>query len=74
MATIRRPADSRTETRTPLVSPISDEELMHRNRAAISLLEAWETEGDEEEQRETMKVLREALGVNRIASCRNLFP
>lgn len=51
-----------TPARVPYVPPISDEELARRNRAAIELLDSWETEGDEEEQRETMAILREAIG------------
>ncbi len=63
-----------TPAPAPYVPPISDEELARRNRAAIELLDSWETEVDEEEQRETMAILREALGEQRIASYRNLFP
>jgi hypothetical protein len=55
------------------VPPITEEELARRNQAAIQLLDSWEDEGDEEEQRETMKVLRLALGEGRIASDRRLF-
>ncbi|HEU5118813.1 MAG TPA: hypothetical protein VFT74_19630 [Isosphaeraceae bacterium] len=50
------------------------EERARRNAEAIRLLDLWAREGDEEEQRETMRVLREALGKNRIASNRGLFP
>jgi hypothetical protein len=56
------------------VPPISAEELARRNQAAIALLDAWDEEGDEEEQRETMRVLRDALGARRVASSRSLFP
>ena len=52
----------------------SPEERARRNAEAIRLLDLWEREGDEEEQWETMRVLREALGENRIASSRPLFP
>ncbi len=77
MATIHQVGDSEVERRAPAVPPppsrfraarietISPEELMRRNRAAIDLLDTWETEGDEQEQRETMRVLREALGPRR---------
>jgi hypothetical protein len=58
----------------PYVPPITEEELARRNQAAIQLLDSWESEGDEDEQRETMKVLRQALGQGRIASDRRLFP
>lgn len=50
------------------------EERARRNAEAIRLLDLWEQEGDEEEQRETMRVLYEALGEKRIASNRPLFP
>ena len=56
------------------VPPVSAEELAHRNRAAIDLLDRWEAEGDEEDHRATMGVLREALGPRRVISSRNLFP
>ena len=41
---------------TPYVPPIEPEELARRNREAIALLDAWEAEGDEEEDRATMAV------------------
>jgi hypothetical protein len=86
MATIHRADDSEVESRAPAVPPLpprfraarmemnSPEELLRRNQEAIDLLNTWETEGDEQEQRETMRVLREALGLERVASSRNLFP
>jgi hypothetical protein len=58
----------------PYVPPISAEDLARRNQAARQLLEIWDAEGDPKEQRETMLVLRQALGEHRIASSRNLFP
>jgi hypothetical protein len=58
----------------PYVPPITEEERARRNLAAIQLLDSWENEVDEEEQRETMEVLRSALGQGRIASDRSLFP
>jgi excisionase family DNA binding protein len=58
----------------PLVPPLSAEELTRRNRALVELLDSWESEGDEQEQRETLGVIREALGAKRVASSRNLFP
>ena len=61
-------------TEGPFLAPVSDEEQARRNREAIALLDSWETEGDEQEQRETMEILRKALGKDRVASSRNLFP
>jgi hypothetical protein len=52
----------------------SPEERARRNAEAIRLLDSWEREGDEEEQRETMRILLEALGEGRIASNQPLFP
>jgi hypothetical protein len=71
MATAQRPEPPAPR---PLLEPITREELMRRNRAAVELLDSWATEGDEEEQRETMAVLRKALGPGRIGSSRPLFP
>jgi hypothetical protein len=48
------------------VPPVSAEEQARRNRALAALLESWESEGDEQEQRETLAVLREALGARRL--------
>jgi excisionase family DNA binding protein len=63
-----RPAEA-----APYVPPISAEELTRRNARAVELLDSWMTEGDEQEQHETMAVLREALGPGRIASSRSAF-
>jgi hypothetical protein len=41
---------------------------------AIALLDKWEREGDEQEQAETMAVIRETLGEKRIGSKRSMFP
>jgi hypothetical protein len=71
MATAQSPA-ARAEG--PYVPPVSAEELARRNRALVELLDSWESGGDEQEQRETLAVLREALGARRVASSRNLFP
>ncbi len=68
MATVHDP-----ET-VPYVPRLSPEERARRNQAALDLLASWETEGDEQEQRETLAVLREALGPKRVASSRSLFP
>jgi hypothetical protein len=55
----------------PFVPPISREELARRNAAAIALLDEWEADASsEQDQRETMDVLRRALGPGRIASDR----
>jgi hypothetical protein len=59
---------------TCYVPPLDDAELALRNAAAVRLLDSWESEGDEEEQRETMQILRRVLGTERSASSRNLFP
>ena len=64
---------ARTDTPTPFVPIYSAEERARRNKAAIELLSSWETEGDEQEQRETMNVLREALGENRTLSTGPIF-
>ncbi len=58
----------------PYVSPLTADELAQRNRELIELLNSWESEGDEQEQRETLTVLREALGTRRVASSRAQFP
>jgi hypothetical protein len=55
-------------------SPLTADELARRNRELIELLNSWESEGDEQEQRETLTVLREALGRRRVASSRAQFP
>ncbi len=65
---------TQTATLHPYVTPITEEELSRRNQAAIELLDSWAKEGDEEEQRETMNVVRQALGQGRLASDRRLFP
>jgi hypothetical protein len=60
--------------RSSRIPPISKEKLELRNRRAMALLDEWERNGDEQEQRETMQVLRAALGENRTTSNRPLFP
>lgn len=55
-------------------STLTADELAQRNRELIELLNSWESEGDEQEQRETLTVLREALGRRRVASSRAQFP
>ena len=56
-----------------LIEPLDPAELARRNADAIALLERWDAEGDEQEQRETLAVLREALGPGRSASSRPVF-
>jgi hypothetical protein len=58
----------------PYVPLISPEDLARRNAEAIRILDLWETEGDEADQRATMAVIREALGPGRVMSNRNQFP
>lgn len=74
MATIHTPAGSAGAAERPYVPPVSADELARSNQELTGLLDSWETEGDEREQRETLAVLREALGARRVASSRNLFP
>lgn len=56
------------------VSPIDPKELRRRNAEMIAILREWATEGDEQDQREAMDVLREALGPARVMSGRAQFP
>ena len=65
--------DTSAPPRTPSVTPISPEELRQRNARTIAMLDLWVAEGDEQEQREAMDVLREALGPNRTLSHRSVF-
>jgi hypothetical protein len=60
-------------TEPSYVPPIDEAELVRRNQAVMRLLDAWEQD-EEGEQRETLAVLKAALGEHRIASSRNLFP
>lgn len=65
-----------TDTRSSsvvYVPPITPDELKRRNAKAMTLLQQWATEGDEQEQRETMAVIRKALGPERIAGYRSAF-
>ena len=59
--------------RSPYVPPIDPEDLRRRNAEMIAILDEWETDGDEEDQRETMAVLRQALGPDRTISDRSAF-
>lgn len=71
MATVHPPAQT---AETPYVPAISAEDLALANKELLGLLDSWLTEGDEVEQRETLAILKEALGERRVASSRNLFP
>ena len=44
-----------------------------RNQTAIDLLDQWEEEGDEEEQRATLEALKEGLNAH-YSSNRTIFP
>jgi excisionase family DNA binding protein len=76
----RRPIMSACPTlTTPLVPPITPEELARRNAAAVALLDAWEAdvEGEQDQdqdQRETMIDLRQIFGPDRVASGRAASP
>lgn len=60
-------------SRPPIVPPLAPEELRRRNEAAMRLLDEFEADPDIEDQRETMAVLRQALGPERIISDRSAF-
>jgi hypothetical protein len=49
---------------------MTDEELRIRNAKAVVLLDSWARDGDEQEQRETLAVLRKALGPDRVMGYR----
>jgi len=66
MATVDEP-----RPRTPYVPRITPEELRRRNAEMIAVLDDWEQNGDEQEQRETMDVIRQALGPDRVMGYRN---
>jgi hypothetical protein len=53
--------------------PISADELRRRNAEVVRLLDEWERDGDEQEQREGMEVLLKALGPERVMSYRDAF-
>ena len=59
----------------PLIPTMSPDERQRRNAAALALIEEWANdEESERDQHETMDVLRTALGPDRIASDRPVFP
>jgi len=72
MATVQ--PTTRSSNATPLVPRLSEEELDQSNRELAELLDSWEKDGDEQEQRETLAILREALGERHMVSPRNAFP
>ena len=74
MSTVRHPDTKHENQAGAFVPRLSAEEQATRQRAILELLASWETEGDEQEQRETLALLREALGPKRVASSRSLFP
>lgn len=59
---------------SPLVPRLDVDEQARRAQEVVRLLDMWDSEGDEVEQKETMSVLRSALGSDRIAASRELFP
>ena len=70
MATVRE-SNTPAAPYVPLIDPAV---LKRRNAEMIAILDQWATEGDEEDQRETMAVLTEALGPGRVMSDRAQFP
>jgi hypothetical protein len=74
MATADRLQTYPVITAAPLVPVGTADQEAQRRQRVLELLESWETEGDEHEQRETLAVLRDALGPKRTASSRSLFP
>lgn len=60
-------------SRTPIVPRLSPEELRRRNAEMMAILDEWESDPDAEDQRETMAVLRQALGPGRTISSRSAF-
>jgi hypothetical protein len=74
VASVRTPETGPTDATEPYVPLLTADELAQRNKALVELLDSWESEGDEQEQRETLGMLREALGTRRVASSRAQFP
>jgi hypothetical protein len=55
----------------PLIPSIDPKERQRRNAAVLALIEEWANDEEStQDQRETMDVLRKALGPERIASNR----
>jgi hypothetical protein len=65
---------SRPDAPAPFIPIFSDEERARRNQAARDLLDSWVTDGDEQEQRETLAFLHDALGEKRTLSSRPVLP
>lgn len=74
MATVHRPRGEPAAAEGSFVPRVSAEDLARNNRELIELLGSWQTEGDEQEQRETLAVLRETLGARLMASPRDPLP
>jgi hypothetical protein len=74
VSTVQHPQVNPDPTSGTYVSSRTTDDLAQRNKALIELLNSWESEGDEQEQRETLNVIREALGTRRVASSRAQFP
>ncbi len=68
---VKIPPEAREARLSPLVPPISPQELARRYAEAIVLLDAWEADvSSDQDQRETMDFLRQALGPDRVDSSR----
>jgi hypothetical protein len=74
MSILRRMPTVAIESPAPFIPVYSPEERARRRQRVRELLASWMRDGDEQEQRETMAVLREALGEKRTLSGRPLFP
>jgi hypothetical protein len=57
--------------RPRLIPKLTPEELAEQNARVLALLEAWEHEDDEQEQRESWEILKKALGPDRTISNRS---
>lgn len=68
------PSESETRPKSKYVKDLTPEELARKSQSLKELFRKWDEEEDEEEMRETMRILREALGPNRTLSTRPLFP
>ncbi len=57
-----------------LIAPITPQERGRRNEAVLALIEQWANDQEsDQDQRETMDVIRQTLGPDRIASSRPIF-
>ena len=68
MPTIQEPT-----ARPPIVPRLDPQERRARNAAAIQRLDEFAADPDDEDQRDAMAVLREALGTGRTISDRSAF-